>query len=393
MVKLLAIPNDATAAYHRSDERDFLSEFNPICSNGERFFDEVRFLNWRDESDNEYCGVKSHAFLKDKSGAYEIMERLSSGEVSYNDASFEGIFRRNLGNVAGKIIEYKPDIVRTFNSYFAAELGSIVSKEFGIPLVVSTHDPTRLTGAIRRADRLVCESNELRGTCIQEYGVDSDKISVIHNPIDMDFFRPYSEEEVKGNVSQQWERAAHKVLSVSRLVDGKNIEGLLEALSAMKDDYPGLVHYHFGVGSSKKVMEIKALRDSLGLDGTSFFRGGVQKSELPFYYSSADVFALPTLWEGLSRSVREALASGTPAVTTNYGSTAEIVQDGKNGIGIDPTSSKEIERGLREIFWDTGLRHELTENARKSVFRKYNAESSMRMHCENYQKALEEFVK
>jgi len=391
MPNLLVIPNDPTSAYHRSSEEDFLAEVNPKKANGDRFFDEVRFLNWKDEVDCEYHGVRSHALLKNKQEVSELLKRMTSGEIPFSSPAFEPFFRNELRDVSAAIDGYKPDVVRTFNTHFATELGAIVAEDLGVPLVVSAHDPTRITDAIKSADRLVCESHELIDTCGTKYGIDQGKMTVIHNPIDMTVFRPYSDEEARGVVASEWFNAPYRVLSVSRLVYGKNTEGLLEALANMKSDYPGLVHYHFGTGTEEKTRETEALRDSLGLEGISFFKGGVQKSDLPAYYSSADVFTLPTLWEGLSRSIREALASGTPAVTTNYGSSAEIVQDGHNGVSIDPTSAEDIERGLRTYFEDGELRDRVDANARPSVLTKYDAKSSMRMHCDNYDKALDQF--
>lgn len=388
MVRLLAIPNDPTSDYFRSDEEDFLSENNPRTSDGQRFFDSVAFLNWRDDADSTYCGVESHACLKNKAGALSLMGRLIRGEIPFSSPLFEPIFSHEKDRIVGIARDYKPDVVRAFNTHFAAELGCMVSRELDVPLVVSAHDPSRLTSAVGYADSLVCESNELIETCKTRFGVDAEKMTVIHNPINMDVFRSQALYDIGRNVPKEWADAPYRVLSISRLVYGKNIEGLLEALSMVKDEFPGMVHYHFGNGSKEKVEDVEALRKSLGLMDTSFFMGGVRKSQLPAYYSSAHVFVLPTYWEGLSRSVREALACGTPAITTNYGSTAEIVLNGYNGIGINPKSSDDIARGLREFFGNASLRECLTRNARPSVLTKYDAVSSMRMHCENYEQVL-----
>ena len=74
MKNLLAIPNDALDAYFRSSKEDFLGEFNPLFK-GDRFFDEIRFFNWRDSKDGEYFGIKSKAILKNKEKAKELGTR------------------------------------------------------------------------------------------------------------------------------------------------------------------------------------------------------------------------------------------------------------------------------------------------------------------------------
>ncbi|MBT4257608.1 glycosyltransferase family 4 protein [archaeon] len=386
MKKLLAIPNDPTSAYFRSSREDFLGEFNPKYD-GSRRFDEVRFLNWRDEKDTSFQGVDSKAFLKDKSLVEKLYRGLTNLEIPFDseEGSFSALFEVEADLVRKFVSEYNPDLIRAFNTHFAVELGILARRYSGAPLMVSGHDPTRLTPAIAGVDAMVCESYELRNLCLEEFGVNPQDISVIHNGIDLDFFSPRSTSSIAEYVPAEFLDAPYKVFSSSRLVKGKNIETLMKSLALVKDELPGLVHLHLGAAGSQpeKAAEIMDLRGELGLESTSHFLGAKQKKELPFYYSWADVFVLPTLWEGLSRVMRESLACGTPVITTNYGSSAEIVQTGFNGVGVDPMNEEEIAEAILETLKDDIFRKKLSNNSRPSV-EKYSLPLSMELYSKLY---------
>ncbi|MCA9487837.1 MAG: glycosyltransferase family 4 protein [Nanoarchaeota archaeon] len=391
MKKLLAIPNDPLKSYFRSPKEDFLGEFNPLFY-GERFFDEVQFLNWRDEQNEEYFGIKSNSVLKYKSAAEQLYAKLKNFEILFDSskASFKDIFMQDSESIKKVVENFNPNLIRAFNTHFAVDMGIIARDFSSSPLMVSAHDPTRLSHSLKEVDALVCESYELQALAKEKFGVDPKKISVIHNGIDRDFFKPQSEEEISKYLPKEFLGVKYKIFSSSRLVRGKNIETLLKAIDTVREDLPGLVHLHVGSedAQSVKAKEIKALQKNLNLEGVSYFLGSKNKNELPSYYSWADVFVLPTLWEGLSRVMRESLACGTPVIATNYGSSTEIVQDEYNGISVDPSSVSEIGNALLRFFHEKGLKEELSQNARPSS-EKYSLKRSMKMYSNLYKKILE----
>jgi glycosyltransferase involved in cell wall biosynthesis len=389
MTKLLAIPNDPTGAYERSNKDDFLSEFNPRDSNKNRYFDEVRFLNWKDEKDEEYSGIRSHSFLDDKKGAQDLIKKMSSGNIPFSSPLFKDIFAREKDRILEISKGFNPDIIRAFNSHFAAELGYMVAKELDVPLVVSAHDPSRLTDAVKYADSLVCISDDLATRAVGRHGVNPEKISVIPDGIDTErLFYPRNTEEYSSVVGEDLLDFL-SVLSVGRVVPSKNIETLLKALAKVKGEVPGIKHVHLGNGSPEAMGRIEELKDSLGLGETSYFMGGIQKDELPHYYSWADVYALPTLWEGLGRAQIEALSCGTPVVTTDDTPMNTIVRDGFNGFVVDPKDPHMLANRIAKLLGNEKLRKQMGgDRARKSV-KKYDIGRVMEMNCENYDKVLE----
>ena len=380
-MKLLAIPNDPTSAYHRNSRKDFLSEFNP---NG--FFDGVAFLNWKDDSDTEYCGVDSFNILKDKRGARDLMDRLIRGDVAFDYPLFTDIFSKEKDRIIGLARDFNPDMVRAFNTHFAAELGIMVSQALDVPLLVSAHDIERLTSAVERADYLACVSDVVRDRCVAGYGIDPENVGVIPDGIDMNWFYPRSETEIRGAFSGM--SARNKLFSVGRLVPGKNLEILLKSVQIVERELGGVMHFHVGKGTPESREEIEYLKQNLGLEGVSYFLGGIQKDQLPFYYSWADVYALPTLHEGLGRASIEALACGTPVVTTNYAPMTEVVQDGYNGLTSDPRDPEMLASQIKRVLVDRDLRKKLEGNARESVREKYGIDRIMGMYCDSFKRIL-----
>lgn len=385
-MNLLAIPNDLTKAYYRCTENEFLGEFNPMDKD-KRFFENVYFLNLRDEFESELYGVKAIPVIKDKK---ELNEALKKGRgEGFRSPMFTEIYDRERDDIISKARSCNPAIIRTFNPHAMAELGILVSNELGIPLIVSVYDPSSLTAAVREADLVTCETQEVKERCISEYGVNPEKIEICYNGIEEDVFFKREDDEIKRVIDQRFLGYNNIILSCSRVVNGKNLEGILHALNLIKNDFPGLVHIHMGAEPDpEKKTELLRLRSKLGLEDISFFLGVQPKKDLPFYYSLADAYVLPSFWEGMNRSLREALFCETPVLTTNYGSTTEYVKDGYNGVLIDPYDIEDIAKGLEKILGNPAFRDSLSSNARDSVIDEHSLKKTMYDAVSAYKKVL-----
>lgn len=386
-MNLLAIPNDPTKAYLRNPKEDFLSEFNPINFNGRRFFDKVYFLNWKDYKNEEYFGISSMSVLKNKEKPLQLVKDLGVQKIDFSYPLFTEFFVREKEEIINRAKEANASIIRSFNADHAAEAGILIKEELNLPLVVSVHNMLRVTFAINQADSIVCISNCLREKCVDEYGADPNKISLIPDGIDMDLFSPKSESDINKKIDSFYDRK-YKVLSVGRINPQKNLEKLLEAVKFIKDELRDVCHIHLGVGDKQNMDKILQFKNSLGLEKNSYFLGGKQKELLPFYYSWSDINLFPSVDEGLGRVSIESLACGTPVVTTNCAPTNEVVKDGYNGLTANPYDSKEIASKAIEILTNDKLKGKLKENAGKSVRKKYGIEFVMQKHCDNYKQLL-----
>jgi len=386
-MNLLAIPNDATSAYYRNPEDDFLSEFNPKSLDGQRFFNQVYFLNWKDEKDEEYCGIKSISVLSKKKEALKLVKDLGKHKKNFSYPLFTDFFKEDLDNITLHAREANASIIRAFNANHAAELGILMKEKLNLPLVISVHNMPRITSAINYADSIVCISECLRDKCIQEYNSDPNKIVLIPDGIDMNLFYKKDWNKIKEIINPKFNRE-YKLLSVGRIAPQKNLENLLKSIYYIKSFLGDVVHIHLGVGDEVSMRQIVNLRDSLGLKGVSYFLGGKPKEELPFYYSWADIHLFPSIYEGLGRVSVESLACGTPTITTNYAPMSEVVIEGLNGLLVNPLDPEDIATKTNEFFKNNSLRKTLEKNSRKSVIKKYNVNYAMQKHCENYENLL-----
>jgi len=95
-----------------------------------------------------------------------------------------------------------------------------------------------------------------------------------------------------------------------------------------------------------------------GLDGAVVFPGFVPRDDLPAFYNAASVVAYPTLYEGFGFPVLEAMACGTPVVTSNNSSLPEIA--GGAALLVNPMNSKEIAGAILRVLTEETLRAELS---------------------------------
>ncbi|MEA1925895.1 MAG: glycosyltransferase, partial [Patescibacteria group bacterium] len=177
-----------------------------------------------------------------------------------------------------------------------------------------------------KAKNVVANSEGLKQLALKTKS--NQRINVIYNGVDIETFQPLSDET-----------ETFTVISTSRLIKRKGIEYLIEgfiSFAKRKNDVKLII-----VGGGNLCEELKkSVKDQKYGDKIEF-TGSLDRSKMPEYYQKADVFALPSLNEGMSNSLLEAMASGLAVVVTDTGGTKELVSD-DNGIVIKKRSSHEI---------------------------------------------------
>ncbi|MFC1734519.1 glycosyltransferase [Candidatus Hydrogenedentota bacterium] len=166
------------------------------------------------------------------------------------------------------------------------------------------------------------------------------KIGVIPNGVDTDMFMPVE------NESQEL-----RVICVSRLIKRKGVDTLIRAVAEMHDQPIRLMI----VGTGNEEENLKRPVSILGIEGKVEFKGYVPHDELPALYQANDVFVLPSLNEGMSNTVLEAMACGLPTVLTDTGGSAELLRDGGNGFLIRKKSVGDIVEKLGIYLNDRDL--------------------------------------
>ena len=118
-----------------------------------------------------------------------------------------------------------------------------------------------------------------------------------------------------------------------------------------------------GDGSDKERLEtmVRALR----LEDQVQFFGRIPRDKTAPYYQEASVFVLPSLNEGMSNALLEALACGLPIIATDTGGSKELVTDGENGFIVKMKSAADIAEKLERLIQDTELRQRFGEASRR----------------------------
>lgn len=155
------------------------------------------------------------------------------------------------------------------------------------------------------------------------------------------------------------------VVNVGRLIPQKGQRFLIDALSQLRQD--GFDCRVVFCGDGPLQAELRAHALSLGLREHVTFLGGVEHSEVFRWVQAGDVFALPSLTEGLCLALAEAVALGAPAVATRVGGNGEIVVDGETGVLVGPTDSVALACALRMLLTSPARRKEFAVKGRARV--------------------------
>jgi glycosyltransferase involved in cell wall biosynthesis len=191
--------------------------------------------------------------------------------------------------------------------------------------------------------RIIVTSEEMRWWW-EKTGAPTSRMVLIPYGVDNERFRPIP------NARALLGMPDHKriVLYVGRLSHEKGIQYLLEAVHIVNKDIPGVELHLVGDGQFKEYLV--QLARQLHIGEQVIFHGWVNQSDLPIYYSAADVTVLPSLSEGLPRTMIEAMACGSPFLGTKITGIIDHVQDGETGFLVEPGDSGMLAEKLGYIL-------------------------------------------
>jgi glycosyltransferase involved in cell wall biosynthesis len=232
----------------------------------------------------------------------------------------------------------------------------------------------------RRARRVIAISEHTRRDVIHLLGVPAERVDVVYCGVDAAFHpRPATDVQDFRRRRRLPERF---ILFVGTLEPRKNVRRLIEAYAQMRDLDVRLVI----VGGKGWLYEdVFASVERLGLSNEVLFAGYVPAEELPLWYNAADLFVFPSLHEGFGLPILEAMACGTPVVSSNAASLPEVI--GEAGLMVDPKDVEGLAAAMRQVSTDQNLREQLRERSLQQACR-FSWEKAARQTIEVYQQAL-----
>lgn len=281
--------------------------------------------------------------------------------------------------------ELRPDIIHSRNlAALETQLCSVGC--FGVKRVHGEHgrEINDLDGtnwkylAFRRAMRVlihryIAVSMDLQRWLVEEVRVGPQKALQIYNGVDHELFSPESVTP-PALLPERWRDVDGMLIvgTVGRLTPVKDQQTLLHAVADIREIYPEIfarLRVLF-VGDGPLREELDHLVTTLDLSSVVSLLG--DRSDVSALLGAMDVFALPSLAEGVSNTVLEAMASGLPVVATSVGGNTELVENGFNGALVPSRDSRALATALVSLLENDAERARQGANARQRVCERFS---------------------
>lgn len=242
-----------------------------------------------------------------------------------------------------------------------------------------------VTLSARRSDRIITGSRNSKKDIVQILEISESKISVVYGAASSHSSVPIAiENKVRGKLKQRYGINKKFILTVSVSHPHKNFYRLIKAYDILYKKY------HIDcqlviVGAKGRAQSILVnLVKKLSLEKRVIFTGWIPNEHLSSFYSEADLFVLPSLFEGFGIPILEAMAHGTAVVSSNSASLPEVA--GRAALLVDPYNIEEIAEAMYKVLIDQNLRKNLIEKGLKRA-KEFSWEKAAKETLKVYQEA------
>jgi glycosyltransferase involved in cell wall biosynthesis len=236
------------------------------------------------------------------------------------------------------------------------------------------------------AARIFAVSNFTCNEIEKLFEIPSDRVEVVYNAIDERFLHGHASAADRDLIARRYQVTYPFLLYAGRISPHKNVVRMIEAFSALKTElerdqaYPDLKLIIIGDDLSGNP-DLRRTVVRSGVQHDVRFLGFVPIEVLRIFYDEAKIFVFPSLYEGFGLPPLEAMAHGTPVVTSNVSSLPEVV--GNAAVLVNPENVFEIMRALHRTLMDQALRDRMKERGYRQAAR-FSWETSVRRILEAY---------
>lgn len=258
--------------------------------------------------------------------------------------------------LVARLFKDKPDLIYS-HFWMAADQIIDYAIKNDIPAFVASGEdeidiehfvsPHRI-GLLKKYTRgVICVSTKNRTESVMHQLTDDSKCIVLPNAINEKLFYQASRKEAREKLG--YSQDDFIVAYCGRFNKRKGCRRVSEAITLLNN--PSIKSIFIGVLAGSDVEE--PLCEGI------LFKGALPHEEIPTYLNAADVFVLPTLAEGCSNAIVEAMACGLPVISSNLPFNADILDD-KNAILVDPMNVEQIAGGISKLFINPELRQQMS---------------------------------
>ena len=291
-------------------------------------------------------------------------------------------------------------IVHTHNSK-AGFIGRLAAKIAGVPVIIHTvhgfsfHPYERFWRrklfiflerlAAQCCNRMIAVSPFLIDWALKEKIAPRHKLIDIRGGIELEkFFASVNIAEKKKQLGITEDELV--VAEVAKLWKGKGQEILLEAVPNVLREIPKLKVLLVGEGSQEQ--RLKSLARRLGIEDKIIFTGF--RWDIPELTAVADIACLPSFWEGMGRSVLEAMVCAKPVVASRVGGIVDLVEDSVTGFLVSPGDTQALAQAIIRLLKDKELRVRMGEAGKRKIDDSFSAQKMVKEITNLYEELLKD---
>jgi len=328
---------------------------------------------------------------------YQPWSRMANTE----ERKFSGVLGTFSANLAMVSDALDTDVIHS-HTWYASLAGYMAKVLYNIPFIVTVHslEPSRpwkeeqlgssyhLTSwaekiALENADRIIAVSRNSRDEILQYFNVDSERIAVIHNGIDIDIWKP----SPAGATRRQWKIPRDYILFVGRTSRQKGLKYLIEAMAQIDPDVALVC-----CTSAPDTPEVeKEIADLVKKQPRVLWINKLLREEQYIeLYSHARLFVCPSIYEPFGIINLEAMACQKPVVASAVGGICEVVVPGETGYLVPPADPGALAEAVNSILRDRGKAQQMGKAGRKRVERQFTWQAIAEKTMDLYRSLLPE---
>ena len=229
-------------------------------------------------------------------------------------------------------------------------------------------------------DQYVAVSRDIERYLSGRVGIAAKRIAQIYNGVDTDRFAPSSQQRLTGQPPSFVGADLIVIGTVGRIQPVKDQATLMHAFCALRQSLPDQAHRLrlMVVGDGPLAQDLRSLAESLGISDACWMPGSLDR--VSDALAAMDIFVLPSLMEGTSNTILEAMASGLPVLATAVGGNVELVSPDRTGRLFKPRDVGQLTQLLADYVRNESLRRAHGELARERV----DQDFSLRAMVERY---------